>query len=121
MIENVDSAREEWMKVKNLYGNIKDKKLQTFDHAVSLSQHVLELVNIVVGYNYELEMLQDKLIRGLEEMKVISLVGTGRIGKTTFTTRIFNESVITTHFDVRANIIVSQEYRVRNLYLGLLH
>ncbi|KAH0683116.1 hypothetical protein KY290_021705 [Solanum tuberosum] len=37
------------------------------------------------------------------------------------TTRIFNESVITSHFDVLAKITVFQEYHVRNLYLGLFH
>lgn len=64
------------MKMMNIYGNIKDQKPQTFDLE---SQHVLESKNIVVvGYNYELEILQDQLVRGLGEMKVISLVRNGR-------------------------------------------
>lgn len=69
--------------------------------------------------DYELEKMQDQLVRrGLGELIVISLVG---IGKTTFPTRIFNEPLIMSHFNVRAMITVSQEYQLRNLYLGLLH
>ncbi|KAK4356679.1 hypothetical protein RND71_025650 [Anisodus tanguticus] len=121
VIENVNSVKEEWMKMKNIYGNINDQKQRTFDHGDSSSQHVLESKNIMVGYDDELEMLKDQLVRGLGEMKVISLVGMGGIGKTTFLTRVFNEPVIMSHFDVRAKITVSQEYHVRNLYLDLLH
>ncbi|MCD7471853.1 hypothetical protein HAX54_012594 [Datura stramonium] len=82
------------MKMKNIYGNIKDRKLQTFDLGNLSSQHVLESKNTVVGSNYELEMLQDQLARGLGEIKLISLVGMGEIGKATFATRSFNEPVI---------------------------
>ncbi|PHT51854.1 hypothetical protein CQW23_06316 [Capsicum baccatum] len=82
------------------------------------SQHVGELQSIMVGH--ENEMMQDQLARGSTELEVVSIVGMGGIDKITLANKIYNDSFIMSHFDIRAKATVSQVYCAKNVVLSLL-
>ncbi|PHU07802.1 hypothetical protein BC332_24291 [Capsicum chinense] len=74
----------------------------------------------MVGHENEFEMMQDQLARGSTELEVISIVGMGGIGKITLANKIYNDSFIMSHFDIRAKATVSQVYCAKNVVLSLL-
>ncbi|KAH0774143.1 hypothetical protein KY290_011280 [Solanum tuberosum] len=95
----------------------KDVEAHNLAFTSTTSQHVVEPI---VGHKNEFEMMQDQLVRGASELEVVSIVGMGGIGKTTLASKIYNDSFIMSHFDVRAKATVSQEHCVRNLLFTLL-
>ncbi|KAG5589260.1 hypothetical protein H5410_039774 [Solanum commersonii] len=54
------------------------------------------------------------------QMEVISIVGMGGIGKSTFAKRMFFDPSVVNFFDVREWITVSKDYNLRNMLLSLL-
>ncbi|KAH0669068.1 hypothetical protein KY289_023561 [Solanum tuberosum] len=80
------------------------------------------------GSNEEMEIFQEamdqmkkQLLGGSRQLDVISLVGMPGIGKTTLAKKIYNDSVITYYFDVRAHCRVTQVYPWRDLLLAILN
>ncbi|KAH0754210.1 hypothetical protein KY290_024480 [Solanum tuberosum] len=80
------------------------------------------------GSNEEMESFQEamdqmkkQLLGGSRQLDVISLVGMPGIGKTTLAEKIYNDPVITSHFDVRAQCRVTQVYSWRDLLLAILN
>nr|DAD24218.1 TPA_asm: hypothetical protein HUJ06_025681 [Nelumbo nucifera] len=69
----------------------------------------------VVGFDKETQTLVRELIEGDPWLSVISIVGMGGLGKTTLAKKVYNHNLVTKHFDCRALIYVSQEYRVRDI------
>ncbi|PHT52036.1 hypothetical protein CQW23_06498 [Capsicum baccatum] len=65
-------------------------------------------------------MMLDQLARGERELEVVSVVGMGGIGKTTFATNLYSDPRIMSHFDILAKATVLQEHCVRNILLALL-
>ncbi|KEH32914.1 putative P-loop containing nucleoside triphosphate hydrolase, leucine-rich repeat domain, L [Medicago truncatula] len=74
----------------------------------------------VVGIEGPKEELSGWLLEGISERKVISVVGMGGIGKTTLAKLIFDSQKVTTNFDCRACITVSQSYTVRGLLINMM-
>ncbi|KAL3368451.1 hypothetical protein AABB24_009353 [Solanum stoloniferum] len=79
------------------------------------------------GSNEEMESFQEamdqmkkQLLQGSRQLDVISLVGMPGIGKTTLAEKIYNDPVITSWFDVRAQCRVTQVYSWRGLLLAIL-
>ncbi|KAH0707800.1 hypothetical protein KY289_012876 [Solanum tuberosum] len=120
-VECIDSAMNKWMIIaeKNMYMT---KNKDNIIANTSSSQHALlepdENMNMV-GDENEFEMMQGKLTRG-KELKVVSIVGMGGIGKTTLANKIYSDPFIMSHFDIRGKVTVSQEYCRENVLLGLL-
>ncbi|KAH0674447.1 hypothetical protein KY284_025534 [Solanum tuberosum] len=80
------------------------------------------------GSNEEMESFQEamdqmkkQLLGGSHQLDVISLVGMPGIGKTTLAEKIYNDPVITSCFDVRAQCRVTQAYSWRDLLLSILN
>ncbi|KAL5548059.1 hypothetical protein UlMin_003290 [Ulmus minor] len=61
------------------------------------------------------EELMTRLVQGQSTRMVISLVGTGGIGKTTLVKKVYDNEVVKGHFDCCAWITVSQSYSLEKL------
>ncbi|KAL2492379.1 putative disease resistance RPP8-like protein 4 [Abeliophyllum distichum] len=74
-----------------------------------------------VGLARDLLEIKKLLTNSHSELEVVSIVGMGGIGKTTLAKLTYNDSLIANHFDVRAWVVVSREYREQEVLKGLLN
>ncbi|KAL0440942.1 UNVERIFIED_CONTAM: Disease resistance RPP8-like protein 3 [Sesamum radiatum] len=68
----------------------------------------------MVGFDEHLERIVDELTRGEPNLKILSIVGMGGIGKTTLAQKFFENPYVVHHFDKRIWLTISQAYSVRN-------
>ncbi|PHT73454.1 hypothetical protein T459_24239 [Capsicum annuum] len=116
-------SAEDMIDLESMDGNIvqHERSKSTNVPLASLPEHAVEWTqNMMVGYETEFEMMLDQLARGERELEVVSVVGMGGIGKTTFATNLYSDPRIMSHFDILAKATVSQEHCVRNILLALL-
>nr|XP_016492710.1 PREDICTED: putative late blight resistance protein homolog R1B-12 [Nicotiana tabacum]XP_016492711.1 PREDICTED: putative late blight resistance protein homolog R1B-12 [Nicotiana tabacum] len=87
----------------------------------SLSANTSTANKEMEGFQNAMNVLKNQLLEGSPQLDVISLVGVPGIGKTTLAKRIYNDPMVTSHFDVRAQCRVTQVYSWRDLLLTILN
>lgn len=74
----------------------------------------------VVGMKKDVAELVAELIKKANQLRVISLVGMGGIGKTTLAKKGFNHKIVRGHFNCLAWFYVSQEFRPKDVLFGII-
>ncbi|KAF3656185.1 putative F-box/kelch-repeat protein SKIP11-like [Capsicum annuum] len=73
------------------------------------------------GFQEAMDTIKEQLLGGSPQLDVISLVGMPGIGKNTLAKKIYNDLIVTGHFDVHAKCHVTQVYSWRELLLTILN
>ncbi|KAL2524683.1 putative disease resistance RPP8-like protein 4 [Abeliophyllum distichum] len=74
----------------------------------------------MVGFDDELLQIKDRLTGSSSKLEIVSIVGMGGIGKTTFARNVYDDPLIKYRFDTRAWTTISQEYNVQKMLTDLL-
>ncbi|KAK2988888.1 hypothetical protein RJ640_000248 [Escallonia rubra] len=74
----------------------------------------------VVGFTHDAEKVMELLRQGGRHRDVVSIIGMGGLGKTTLAKKIYNHSSMRKRFKCFAWVSVSEEFRSRELLLGIL-
>ncbi|CAH1440912.1 unnamed protein product [Lactuca virosa] len=69
----------------------------------------------IIGREGDKEVLMGKLLDNNENVKIVSIVGMGGIGKTTLAKVLYNEEKVIEHFELMAWVCVSEEFNVFNI------
>ncbi|KAG5628359.1 hypothetical protein H5410_000076 [Solanum commersonii] len=113
--------REVMKKIKVRRFNNKISQSRVTQQYCTSSQVTLNQKDIIVGLDEEVLKIKDRLIVQSSRLEVVPIIGMGGIGKTTLARRVYDDSLITYHFYVRAWTNVSQEFDTREIFLGILH
>jgi len=91
------------------------------DHSTKLHNRRREVEeDDMVGFVDDSTTLVKLLIEGNPQLDVVSIIGVGGSGKTTLARKIYNNVVIKCHFNCRAWVCISQNFRTRELLLEIL-
>ncbi|XP_057958694.1 disease resistance RPP8-like protein 3 [Malania oleifera] len=74
----------------------------------------------IVGLKEDTDKLVAQLVNKEDRLSVVSIIGTGGIGKTTLAKKVYNHVEIRDHFDCRAWTYVSRKYSIRDLWQGII-
>ena len=67
------------------------------------------------------EVVMQMLMKGKMRRAVVFIVGMGGLGKTTLAKKVYNYSDVKQHFDCHAWVYVSQEFKAREILLGIAY
>nr|XP_034606488.1 putative disease resistance protein RGA3 isoform X2 [Setaria viridis] len=96
----------------NLGSNLKPRKLTDAERSMQKTTSEFN-ESAIVGEKIEQdtrELAQLLITGGLHDIKVVSIVGTGGMGKTTHAQKIFNEVTIQEHFKVKVWLSITQNF-----------
>ncbi|KAL2551431.1 putative late blight resistance protein-like protein R1B-13 [Forsythia ovata] len=78
------------------------------------------LEDIVVGFDTMEIEIAEQLVRGTNQLQIISIYGMPGIGKTTLANKVYNHPSVVYHFDKRAWCVVSQTYNKKHVLIDIL-
>ncbi|KAK4489463.1 hypothetical protein RD792_005272 [Penstemon davidsonii] len=129
--EDVEKVRKEMISfletMEKINKEYKAKDLETSNVSVLADEDFVGNAKDMVGvYDEDLQQLIHKLLTGQSlwvrssELIIISVVGMAGIGKTTIVKTVYNEPVISDHFDFRAFLRMGPDYHLKDILLDLL-
>ncbi|XP_059462096.1 putative disease resistance RPP13-like protein 3 [Corylus avellana] len=129
LLHDVAKRIEELKKeINKIYNNIMEKDSFESDEA-SIDAATNALLNKrwredeedgVVGFNFLLPNLVKLLTEGNPQLDVVSIFGEGGSGKTTLARKIYNNVDIKSHFNFRAFVCISKNFRTREVLVEIL-
>ncbi|KAL8538138.1 hypothetical protein ACS0TY_000193 [Phlomoides rotata] len=112
VIQDMDLIRNEVMEIKNIGAQHHDQlhthssvSIASVRHASKWQNNTAMAFDEVLIYD-----VLDKLTGQQHNLQVVSIVGMGGIGKTTFAHNIYSNLLIVQRFDILAWVTISQEY-----------
>ncbi|KAL6322675.1 hypothetical protein AAG906_015361 [Vitis piasezkii] len=75
----------------------------------------------VVGIEDGAEEVKQMLMKEETRRSVVFIVGMGGLGKTTLAKKVYNQRDVQQHFDCHAWVYVSQEFKAREILLGIAY
>ncbi|CAA3020504.1 late blight resistance homolog R1A-3 isoform X1 [Olea europaea subsp. europaea] len=76
--------------------------------------------NTIVGFEKVETKIVRQLVRGSDQLQIISIFGMPGIGKTTLANKLYNDPFVVDHFDKRSWGVVSQTYNKKKLLIEIL-
>ncbi|XP_073125322.1 putative late blight resistance protein homolog R1A-3 [Henckelia pumila] len=112
--EEIESIRLKVTELEDSWADAKDSPLAQPSILASGGDHVM------VGFEDGSLQLKDRILGHESKLQIIPVVGMGGTGKTTLVKYAFRDESMPRYFDVSAWVTVSQNYRKRDMLLGLL-
>ncbi|KAH6758296.1 hypothetical protein C2S51_018531 [Perilla frutescens var. frutescens] len=120
IIQDMDFIKENVIKAKEETRFITRQPTSSVTPPSSSASPATAKATTMVGFNGYLEQLLDELTGKQSDRRILPVVGMGGIGKTTLARNVYENLLTVHHFDVRAWIIVSQEFSARDIILQAL-
>lgn len=120
LLEKIDAVKRKiLMQNSSIISSTKVDSLLGLD---SSSRHIvnMSLENVVVGLEDDLMKIMRRLIGPPCGREVVSILGMAGIGKTTLAKKAYHHPEIRNRFDIHVWVTISQEYRIRDLWLSIL-
>ncbi|XP_022846829.1 putative late blight resistance protein homolog R1A-3 isoform X2 [Olea europaea var. sylvestris] len=90
------------------------------EHLFSQSKGTPILEDVIVGFEDVALEIAEQLVRGKEQLQIISIFGMPGLGKTTLANKLYNDPSVVYHFYKRAWCVVSQTYDKKNILINIL-